>query len=90
MTPLTAASLMRSALWIVIKAGGPLLLALTATAAIFGVLQAATQVHDASITFFAKISAAVTVAWLGSGWIIGVLSDFMHRVLLSIPYVVNQ
>jgi flagellar biosynthesis protein FliQ len=90
MTPTLASDLFRSALLVAVHVAAPLLLAMTASAVIFGVLQAATQVQDASVSFTPKLGAAVAVIWLGSAWMTTILSGFMHKALLAIPWVVAR
>lgn len=90
MTPVLAADLFRSALWTALQAGAPLLIAMTAAAVIFGVIQASTQVQDSSVSFAPKLATALIVAWLGAGWTARVLSAFMHRALMAIPWVVAR
>ncbi len=90
MTPVLAADLFRAALWTALEVAGPLMIAMTATAVIFGVLQAATQVQDSSVSFAPKLGAAVAVGWLGAPWIARLLSGFMHRALIAIPWVVAR
>jgi len=90
MTSAFASDLFRSALWIAIEVGGPLLAALTATAVVFGILQAATQVQDASISFTPKVAAAAATIWLGSTWMISALGGFMHKAFVAIPWIVQR
>lgn len=90
MTPAVASDLFRSALWIALEVGAPMLAVMTAVAVIFGVLQAATQVQDASISFAPKLIAALGVVWLGSTWMASMLGGFMHKALIAIPWVVAR
>jgi len=90
MTSALASDLFRSALWTVIEVGGPLLAVLTAIAVIFGILQAATQVQDASVSFTPKVAAAAATVWLGSTWMISALGGFMHKAFVAIPWIVQR
>lgn len=90
MTSALASDLFRSALWVALEVGGPLLAVLTATAVIFGVFQAATQVQDSSVSFTPKIAAAAGTVWLGSSWMISALGGFMHKALITIPWIVQR
>ena len=90
MTPTLAADLFRSALWTAVQAGAPLLVAMTTVAALFSVLQAATQVQDSSVSFAPKLGAALIVGWLGAPWTARLLSDFMHRTFVAIPWMVAR
>ena len=90
MTSTLASDLFRSTLWTAIEVGGPLLAVLTATAIVFGVLQAATQVQDASVSFTPKIAAATATVWLASTWMISTLGSFMHKAFVGIPWIVQR
>jgi flagellar biosynthetic protein FliQ len=85
-----ASDLFRAALMAAVKVGTPLLGAMTIVAVIFGVLQAATQVQDASVSFTPKLAAALGVIWLGSTWMTSSLSGFMHKTLVAIPWIVQR
>ena len=86
-----ASDLFRSALMTAVEVGTPLLGAMTLVAIIFGVLQAATQVQDASVSFTPKLAAALAVIWLGSTWMTAKPSGgFMHKALVAIPWIVQR
>jgi flagellar biosynthesis protein FliQ len=85
-----ASDLFRTALTTAVKVGGPLLGAMTMVAIIFGILQAATQVQDASVSFTPKLAAALGVIWLGSTWMTATLGGFMHKALVAIPWIVQR
>ena len=71
------------------KTTGPMLLATLIVGVGVGVLQAATQINEASIGFLAKLVVlAVTLAALGS-WSMQNLVDYTHRTIGSIADVVR-
>jgi flagellar biosynthesis protein FliQ len=90
MTAALASDLFRSALLVALQVSAPLLLAMTATAVVFGVLQAATQVQDASVSFTPKLAAALAVMWLAAAWMVSLLGSFMHKALVAIPWMVAR
>jgi len=85
-----ASDLFRTALMTGIKVGAPLLGAMTVVAIIFGILQAATQVQDASVSFTPKLAAALGVIWMGSTWMTATLGGFMHKAIVAIPWIVQR
>jgi flagellar biosynthetic protein FliQ len=85
-----ASDLFRSALLTAIKVGLPMLGVMTIVAVIFGILQAATQVQDSSISFTPKLAAALGVVWLGSTWMVATLGAFLHKTLIAIPWIVQR
>jgi len=90
MTPALASDLFRSMLILALKVAAPLLASMTLAAVLFGIVQAATQVQDATVSFTPKLAAAVTVVWLGAAWMTGTLAEFMRRALVAIPWIVTR
>ena len=69
------------------KFAGPMLLVALTVGVVVGVLQAATQVNEASISFVAKlIAVGATFAVLGS-WSMQKLVDYTSRTISSISNV---
>jgi flagellar biosynthesis protein FliQ len=88
MTPAAAATLLRAALLVAVQIAGPLLGLMTVTAIVFGILQAATQVQDATVSFTPKLVAALCVVWLLSTWMAATLGGFLRETLNAIPWIV--
>lgn len=84
-----ATELFMKALFIAAKVAGPVLLVTLLVGLIIGVLQAATQVNEASISFVAKlVFVMATLAVLGS-WSLRQLVDYTTRTISSIVEVVR-
>jgi flagellar biosynthetic protein FliQ len=82
-----AVELFRNAIMVAALVGGPPLLAALLVGLIVGVLQAATQVNEASISFVSKLLAVgLTFAVLGS-WTMKQLVDYTSRTISSIADV---
>jgi flagellar biosynthesis protein FliQ len=47
-------------------------------------------VQDASVSFTPKVAAAAVTIWLGSTWMISALGGFMHKALITIPWIVER
>jgi flagellar biosynthesis protein FliQ len=90
MTPATAATLLHAALLITIEIAAPLLGLMTITAILFGILQAATQVQDAIISFTPKLVAVLWVIWMLSTWMATTLDGFTRQTLDAIPWIVMR
>jgi flagellar biosynthetic protein FliQ len=90
MTPALASDLFRSMLMLALKVAGPLLATMTAAAVLFGIIQAATQVQDSTVSFTPKLAGALMVAWFGASWMTSMLTDFMHKALKAIPWMVAR
>lgn len=84
-----AIQLVFSCLLVWTKIAGPLLLAALVVGVFVGVLQAATQINEASIGFLAKLCVmGVTLALVGS-WSLRNLVSYTHRTMASIANVVR-
>jgi flagellar biosynthesis protein FliQ len=71
------------------KFAGPMLLVALVVGIVVGVLQAATQVNEASVSFGAKLLAVgIAFAVLGS-WTLRQFVDYTSRTLASISDVVR-
>ena len=90
MTPAAAATLLHAALVVAVEISAPLLGLMTATAIVFGILQAATQVQDATVSFTPKLVAALCVMWFLSTWMSATMGGFMRQTLNAIPWIVMR
>lgn len=82
-----AVELFRNAIFVAAMVAGPALMVALLMGLVVGVLQAATQVNEASISFLVKlIAVGVTFAVLGS-WTMQKLVDYTSRTISSIADV---
>ena len=74
-------TLFKDALWLILKLSAPLLIASILIGLIISIFQAATQIHEQTLTFVPKIVAiAVLLIVLGS-WMLTNLSDFFVALI---------
>jgi flagellar biosynthetic protein FliQ len=84
-----AVDLLRNAMIAAAKVGGPFLLVALLVGLLVGVMQAATQVNEASVSFVTKlIAVGATVTALGS-WTLNQLVDYTSRTIGSIANVIR-
>lgn len=83
------AELFVKALIIATKVAGPMLLATLLVGLIVGILQAATQVNEASISFIAKLLAMTAIVVILGSWTLRQLVDYTERTISSISEVVR-
>ncbi len=87
MTTDGAVELFRNAFFVCCLIAGPPLLAALIAGLVVGVLQAATQVNEASISFMGKlIAVGITFAIVGS-WSMNQLVEYTTRTIQSIADV---
>lgn len=85
MNPDVLIDLGRDAAQTMILVSAPVLLIALGVGLVIGVLQAATQVQEMTLSFIPKLFAiVVTLAVLGR-WMMAVLVDYTHRLVTSIP-----
>ena len=82
-----AVVLFTQAFIVAVKVAGPMLMVALLVGLIVGVLQAATQINEASVSFGAKLLAiGITFAALGS-WTVRQFVDYASRTISSISDV---
>lgn len=89
MTPETVISLARSAIEVTLLTSAPLLLSALAVGLLISVFQAATQINEMTLSFIPKLAAVFIMLVISGPWILTLLTDFMRRLILSIPYAVG-
>ncbi len=81
----TVVELGSQALWITLLVSAPLLLVALGVGLVVGIVQAATSVNEATLSFIPKLVAmSVTLAVVG-GWQVATLVDYMRALFLRIP-----
>ncbi|CAH2599177.1 flagellar biosynthesis protein FliQ [Rhodovastum atsumiense] len=68
--------LLRDALLLILKLGGPPLAATLVVGLAVSLLQAVTQINEATLSFVPKALAIVATLLLTGGWMLGQLADF--------------
>lgn len=71
---------MREAVWVVIKLGGPILLLCMAVGILMAIFQAVTQIHEQSLAFVLKLIIVVLILTLGGGWMMETLLDYTRNL----------
>jgi flagellar biosynthetic protein FliQ len=89
MTPDTVNDLLIRALVVGAKVAGPALLITLTVGLIIGVLQAATQINEASISFIAKLLAVMGTIVLMGSWSLRQLMEYTTHTITSIADIVR-
>ncbi len=74
-------SVFRETLWIILKLTAPLLLISIVIGLIVAIFQAATQIHEQTITFVPKIIAIAFLLITTGSWMLSTLTEFFHRLV---------
>ncbi|MDC0410868.1 flagellar biosynthesis protein FliQ [Luminiphilus sp.] len=89
MGPETVLDVGRDALWMTVLLAGPLLGAALAVGLFIGILQAATQIQEMTLSFIPKLLALVVTLFIGGPWMIQVLVTFSERLIVGIPGLIG-
>ena len=80
MTQDQALSVFKDALLIILKVGGPILVVSIVIGLVISIIQAATQVHEQTLTFVPKLIAIGVILLLSGGWMMDVVADFTKEI----------
>ena len=89
MTPETVLTLAQQALTVATMLAAPLLLGALATGLIIGVLQAATQINEMTLSFIPKLLALVLTLVLAGPWMLREIMYFTTTLISSIPEMIG-
>ena len=76
-------------LYLLLMVSAPLLLTVLAVGLVVSIFQAATQIHEATLSFVPKMIAAVAVLAFAGPWMLSTLVEYLQRMLQAIPTVVG-
>ena len=76
-------------LYLLLMVSAPILLTVLAIGLVVSIFQAATQIHEATLSFVPKIVGAVVVLAVAGPWMLTTLVEYLQRTLQAIPTVVG-
>jgi len=76
-------------LYILLMVSAPMLLTVLVIGLAVSIFQAATQIHEATLSFVPKIIGAVAVLAVAGPWMLTSLVEYIQRTLQSIPSAVG-
>ena len=71
---------MRDAVGVVIKLGGPMLVLSMLAGVLIAIFQAVTQIHEQTISFILKVVIVVGVLLLAGSWMLTTLQEYAREV----------
>jgi flagellar biosynthesis protein FliQ len=89
MTPENVMDLAHKTLLVTTLISAPLLLIALITGLVIGMLQAATQINESTLSFIPKLLMLVLTLFVAGPWILRVLIDFTHDLYGSIPAMIG-
>ena len=85
MTPEMVTSLGQQALWVTASLAAPMLLAALAVGLLIGMLQAATQINEMTLSFIPKLLVLVLALTIAGPWMLQRITGFTVALIESIP-----
>ncbi len=89
MTPEMVLDIGRNAMWVTALLAAPLLLSALAVGLIVGMIQAATQIQEMTLTFIPKLIVLALALAIAGSWMLGLLTDFSIDLIESIPDLIG-
>ncbi len=83
-------TVLRESLWLVLKLGGPLLLAALAVGLVVSLVQAVTQINEATLVFLPKLLVMCAVMALMGPFMIESLGNYTHIIMDRVVAVGGQ
>ncbi|HEY8585914.1 MAG TPA: flagellar biosynthesis protein FliQ [Rhodanobacter sp.] len=85
MTPESVMEIGQQALYVAMLVAAPLLLTALAVGLLVGVIQAATQINEMTLSFIPKLLAMALVALLAGPWMLRLLVQYTIQLIESLP-----
>lgn len=79
----------RQAIYLVLKASAPMLLASLVVGLIVSILQTVTSIQEQTLTFVPKLIAVLMVIILAGSWILNSLKDYMVELFSNFSYYIH-
>jgi len=79
----------QQALWMLMTIAAPILVVVLVVGVVISVLQAATQINEATLSFVPKMLAAMATLAIAGPWMLSTLVEYIQRVLRSIPSAIG-
>jgi flagellar biosynthetic protein FliQ len=85
MTPETVMEIGRNALAVTVMLAAPMLIIALVLGLVIGMIQAATQIQEMTLSFIPKLLGLVAVLAVGGHWMLGLIVDYTRDLIQAIP-----
>jgi flagellar biosynthetic protein FliQ len=89
MSPTDILDIGRDMLWLVTLLAAPILGVALGVGLFIGILQAATQIQEMTLSFIPKLASVALVLFLVGPWMLTLLVDFTQQLFLKIPALIG-
>ncbi len=89
MTPETITTIGQQALWVTMMIASPLLGSALAVGLLVGMIQAATQINEMTLSFIPKLLVLVLSLVFAGPWMLSVIVNYTRQLLEQIPSLIS-
>ena len=89
MTPESVITIGQQALTLTTLLAAPMLLAALAVGLIVGMMQAATQINEMTLSFIPKLAVLVATLFIAGPWMLKMLTGYTRQLIESIPSLIG-
>jgi flagellar biosynthesis protein FliQ len=89
MTPQSVITLGQQAVYVLLVLSAPMLLTALVVGLVVSIVQAATQINEATLAFIPKLAAALTTLVIVGPWMLTFFVDYLRRIYQSIPSAIG-
>lgn len=89
MTPESVVAIGQGALQIIVLLAAPLLLSALLVGLLIGMLQAATQINEMTLSFIPKLIVLVAALWIAGPWMLEIIMTYAERLITDIPTLIG-
>lgn len=80
----TVTGVLREAVSVALKLGGPMLILSMLVGVAIAVFQAVTQIHEQTISFMLKLIVVILILLIGGSWMLTALQDYTKEIFALI------
>jgi len=89
MTPEMVLDVGQEALWVTALLAAPLLISALVIGLLVGMVQAATQIQEMTLTFIPKLAVLGLALVVAGSWMLGLITDFSINLIERIPELIG-
>ncbi len=89
MTPETVTTIGQQALWVTMLIAAPMLVSALAVGLLVGMIQAATQINEMTLSFIPKLLVLVISIVVAGPWMLSVITNYTRQLIQQIPSLIS-
>ncbi len=89
MTPETVTTIGQQALWVTMMIAAPMLISALAVGLLIGMIQAATQINEMTLSFIPKLLVLVISIVVAGPWMLSVIINYTRQLIQQIPSLIS-